>query len=416
MGPQGLVLKNGSTLILSNLDVYTNENNQWVSLQNLFTGSQTIVPYTFGGSDGFLVKNLVNLKLNWVSPNSGAWNNCGQLGFEHGARCTVRRDDQAGERVNVAGSTTPSRVRDLIVDAGNGTTVLNWPGPGTLTIGNGMEVGPNGRFDLLGGGLVPGRSSMRMCLNQSSDATLHVTAVVNSGSFTSSGTLTDTGAFVNTGIYSQLAGVASVGTARRRRRNGIGRRRRYAYGGSHPADVTHVAGHVNIRASGTPNGTSFVNSLTIPAGGVLDLANNSMIIDYSGPVGTLVNDTRLHLKNGELISSLADVSRRLGYGDNAILGRTTFAGLAVDSSSILIKYTYAGDANLDGQVDVTDLGAVGHQLADQLSLDRRRLSDCMALSMYRTWASSQPIGNWGWEIPLARPASTRRSPAWVWLA
>src|SRR4029079_10890037 len=35
-----------------------------------------------------------------------------------------------------------------------------------------------------------------------------------------------------------------------------------------------------------------------------------------------------------------------------------FAGLAVDSSSILIKYTYGGDANLDGKVDVTDLGAL----------------------------------------------------------
>jgi hypothetical protein len=28
----------------------------------------------------------------------------------------------------------------------------------------------------------------------------------------------------------------------------------------------------------------------------------------------------------------------------------------VDSTSILIKYTYFGDSNLDGQVDITDLG------------------------------------------------------------
>jgi hypothetical protein len=35
-----------------------------------------------------------------------------------------------------------------------------------------------------------------------------------------------------------------------------------------------------------------------------------------------------------------------------------FDGLPVDSTSVIIKYTYGGDANLDGQVDVTDLGAL----------------------------------------------------------
>jgi hypothetical protein len=48
----------------------------------------------------------------------------------------------------------------------------------------------------------------------------------------------------------------------------------------------------------------------------------------------------------------------LGYGDNAILGLSTFGGRSVDSSSILIKFTYEGDTNLDGQVDTTDLGAL----------------------------------------------------------
>jgi hypothetical protein len=39
-----------------------------------------------------------------------------------------------------------------------------------------------------------------------------------------------------------------------------------------------------------------------------------------------------------------------------VLAKTSFGGQTVDASSILIKYTYAGDANLDGQVDITDLG------------------------------------------------------------
>src|SRR5581483_9499381 len=57
-------------------------------------------------------------------------------------------------------------------------------------------------------------------------------------------------------------------------------------------------------------------------------------------------------------SSSADATHKLGYGDNQLLLRSTFGGLPVDPTSLLIKYTYAGDANLDGQVDVTDLGAL----------------------------------------------------------
>ena len=83
-----------------------------------------------------------------------------------------------------------------------------------------------------------------------------------------------------------------------------------------------------------------------------------MVIDYAGAAGSLVNDTRVALLNGQITSSTADAAHRLGYGDNALLGMTSFAGQSVDASSLLIKFTFAGDANLDGQVDVTDLGAL----------------------------------------------------------
>jgi hypothetical protein len=125
------------------------------------------------------------------------------------------------------------------------------------------------------------------------------------------------------------------------------------------AGLTLSAGTLRVLANGTPNdpaGTSVVSSLAITPGAVLDLTNNSAVIDYTGAVGTQVDDVRQHLQSGRLTSSSADAARRLGYGDNAVLGRTSFAGQTVDGSSILIKYTYAGDANLDGQVDITDLG------------------------------------------------------------
>jgi hypothetical protein len=100
------------------------------------------------------------------------------------------------------------------------------------------------------------------------------------------------------------------------------------------------------------------DSLSITGSGVLDLADNDAIVDYTGSVGSLVNDTRANLAAGRLTSSLGTLNTRLGYGDNAVLGKDNFAGEAVDTSSLLIKFTYAGDTDLDGDVDVGDLGAL----------------------------------------------------------
>src|SRR5262249_14753649 len=101
------------------------------------------------------------------------------------------------------------------------------------------------------------------------------------------------------------------------------------------------AGSLTIGAKVTPNSaarTSVVGNLTIGAGGVMDLTNNSMVIDYTSPIGTQVSDVQGHLRSGRLITSSATATTRLGYGDNAILGKTSFGGVSVDSSSVLIKY------------------------------------------------------------------------------
>ncbi|HEY7087065.1 MAG TPA: hypothetical protein VH518_03185, partial [Tepidisphaeraceae bacterium] len=44
-------------------------------------------------------------------------------------------------------------------------------------------------------------------------------------------------------------------------------------------------------------------------------------------------------------------------GANSVLGYTTFSGQSVGPNSILVKYTYTGDADLDGDVDGVDIGA-----------------------------------------------------------
>ena len=52
----------------------------------------------------------------------------------------------------------------------------------------------------------------------------------------------------------------------------------------------------------------------------------------------------------------------LGYADNSDfgMGLTTFGGQAVDSNSLLLRYTELGDANLDGKVDLSDFLSLRH--------------------------------------------------------
>jgi autotransporter-associated beta strand protein len=109
-------------------------------------------------------------------------------------------------------------------------------------------------------------------------------------------------------------------------------------------------------APNDPNSTSIVPSLAIAAGAALDLTTNSMIIDTASPAGPLVNTVREHLESGRLASSSANPSTALGYADNAVTGLAIFSGVSVDQTSILIKFTWLGDTDLDGDVDIADLG------------------------------------------------------------
>lgn len=107
----------------------------------------------------------------------------------------------------------------------------------------------------------------------------------------------------------------------------------------------------------SPAGTVVIHDLCNDTGS-LDLTNNSAIIDYS-TVGSLVSEVRTQLRQGRLFtSSPTPANTRLGYLDNASLAtpKTSFAGQPVDPTSLLIKFTYAGDADLDGDADGVDIG------------------------------------------------------------
>ena len=110
---------------------------------------------------------------------------------------------------------------------------------------------------------------------------------------------------------------------------------------------------------------------------VLDLGDGDMIVDYQsvGPIGNWTGSSydgiTGMIARGAIMSSAATggASRltTLGIADaaaarNLSAGQTAlFAGETVDATSVLIKFTYGGDANLDGKINIDDYGRIdGH--------------------------------------------------------
>jgi hypothetical protein len=91
----------------------------------------------------------------------------------------------------------------------------------------------------------------------------------------------------------------------------------------------------------------FVNSLTITASGRLDLSNNQLVLTYFGasPIGSW---------NGSIYTGITGLVTSGRIVSSAARGTFTTLGVSDSSSSVVVKYTYGGDANLDGKVNVDD--------------------------------------------------------------
>jgi hypothetical protein len=143
--------------------------------------------------------------------------------------------------------------------------------------------------------------------------------------------------------------------------------------------------------------TSLLTSLEMADGSVFDIADNALVIDYSGdsPADTL----RARILAGRggsglgsgawtgagLTSSTAAAAnaanteaQSVGYAENAALplgAYATFRGLTVDDTAILIAYTRTGDANLDGLVGDEDVTVVSATYAPEISQPAWALGD-----------------------------------------
>jgi hypothetical protein len=147
-------------------------------------------------------------------------------------------------------------------------------------------------------------------------------------------------------------------------------------GGGSDVNLSASAGVANLTLSGNATLTVLqtgsrvlrTSGIAIAPGSKLDMKDNNLIIDYTGTSpASSIRDLLITGRNGGawnglgLTSSTAATTpnRALGIAEAADIGTpASFAGQPIDSTTILVRYTVSGDADLDRDVDVADLGAL----------------------------------------------------------
>jgi hypothetical protein len=124
----------------------------------------------------------------------------------------------------------------------------------------------------------------------------------------------------------------------------------------------------DARLALTPGGNKHlkVQSLTINGNAKLDVGDNKLIV-ASGDAGSWNGSAYTGIAGlvnaGRIVTMMPDASAETPLTALAVaragdIGKTTFAGQSVDPDDVLVMYTYRGDANLDGKINIDDYGRI----------------------------------------------------------
>jgi hypothetical protein len=128
--------------------------------------------------------------------------------------------------------------------------------------------------------------------------------------------------------------------------------------------------------------TFLIEQLELGSGATLDVADNTLVLDYEGAstigafdgvaydgvTGMIARAYNFSAWDGPGLSTsmpqAAEGLTTLAVGEAAdVIGvsgeqTTLWHGVVVDATAVIVRYTYAGDMNLDGLVDAADYGAI----------------------------------------------------------
>jgi autotransporter-associated beta strand protein len=131
-----------------------------------------------------------------------------------------------------------------------------------------------------------------------------------------------------------------------------------------------VASGAFVTIANHSTNTTYVPQLSaLTNSGTIDVVNNAFLIhNSSAAVGTINTEVAQAFANGAWTgtnSSSGVITSSMAAADTTHLtavgvatGITTFQGSTVLATDVLVKYTYYGDANLDGKVDGSDYSLI----------------------------------------------------------
>ena len=141
------------------------------------------------------------------------------------------------------------------------------------------------------------------------------------------------------------------------------------------SNVVVSSSTARVAAGGGTLGTSKLDTLTLSGTGRFDLTDHDLALDYAGasPIASVRGQIATAFGTGNwagagLTSSLAAAASStpdktgLGYAEATDLFGTfpaSFGGVSVDGSTVLVRYTLLGDANLDRTVGIADFSRLG---------------------------------------------------------
>ncbi len=117
--------------------------------------------------------------------------------------------------------------------------------------------------------------------------------------------------------------------------------------------------------------------LSVASGGTLDMGDNDLILHFapanqaaansmirglltSGFDGASWDTPGINSSTASYDANFGAGTRALGYADNNDLGYSTFDGVDTsDGNEVLVKFTYYGDSDLNGQINGTDFSLFG---------------------------------------------------------